>query len=121
MVSRRAFCVLTGAAIVASGRGSAADVDGSDRLDAWLRLVRNHEAAARIGARLQPKLDRSARASCATSLSRLSGHTGETSPELLHRMIADEFRTGQTLLLDGVLFSRTEVLLYDRAYRRSPG
>jgi len=111
MVSRRAFCLLTSAGIVVP-HAALASVDGDMRR--WLSCIDDLDAAARIGARLQCG---SVRNLSAEPLGHSIGLGGQPNPERLRSIIADEFRNGRTVLLDGVVFSRTEVRLYDLAYR----
>jgi len=113
MVSRRAFCAFTGAALVTPRVWASNSGDLRD----WLACLRDREAAARVGARLRSGFGETPRGLWADSLARLTSLAGEASRDLLRRIIADEFRNGQTVILEGVLFSRTEVVLFDQAYR----
>jgi hypothetical protein len=92
-------------AAVASGDGNPRD---------WLCCLHDLDAAARIGARLQSGSVRNLSAAPLTNSFPLGG---QPSPEQLRSIIADEFRSGRTVLLDGVVFSHTEIRLYDQAYR----
>lgn len=115
IVSRRAFCLVTSAAIVVP-HAALASVDGD--MCRWLSCIDDVDAAARIGARLQSG---SVRNLSAEPLGDSIDLGGWPHPERLRSIIADDFRSGRTVLLDGVVFSRTEVRLYDLAYRARLG
>lgn len=118
MISRRVFCILTGAAVAVPQRGFASKLD---QPRGWLDCIQNLEAAARIGARLRPEIADGAASLCIASSKRLDRCAEGASPELLGRIIADEFRNGEIVVLAGVAFSRAEVVLYERAYRAMSG
>ena len=118
MMSRRLFVAGAGAAIAvpcpAIGAGRAG-------LEPWLRCFTKLDAAARIGSHLHLGVGYELSSTCARSLERLNRLTGDASPELLTRIIAQEFRRGQTMQVQGVVLSQTEVLLYAHAYRENLG
>src|SRR5262245_18154313 len=108
MMSRRVFCVLAGASLAAPRDGLASSMPEARD---WLHCIKDREAAARIGFRLRSKIQESERRLCAEALARLNDLAGKADPELLRSIVADEFRRGKTLTVEGVVFSRTEVVL----------
>lgn len=121
MISRRQFVVLAGAAVVAPHAGveALAPHPGDPRI--WLACIHDLAAAGRVGARLQPGLGDAVRDLCAESAARLDALVGDARPARLNDLIAEDFRRGRTVTLEGVALSRTEVVLYDRAYRATTG
>src|SRR5262245_36556627 len=80
MISRRAFCVLTGVTMLAPQRSSASESGGARK---WLQCVRDVGAAARIGARLQGVLGDGTCRMHAESVAGLTHLAGSPSPERL--------------------------------------
>src|SRR5689334_18311392 len=102
MISRREFIVLAGAGAIVSNRGLAPDFSGPQT---WLHCVRDLGAAGRIGAQLQRGLGENVRGLCAESAARLDALAGDASPERLSGIVADDFRNGRTVMLEGVVLS----------------
>jgi len=114
MMSRRVFCVLAGASLAAPRDGLDS---GIPETRDWLYCIQDREAAARIGSRIRSKMEEPERRICAEAMARLNDLAGKAHPELLRSIVADEFRRGKTLTVEGVVFSRTEVALCDHACR----
>jgi hypothetical protein len=86
-------------------------------LASWLPLLSERAAADRLGVQLDARLQADAIDHLLTEAAGTL-RPRQPSAETLKRILAEEFRAGRSLAVDGFLFSRTEVALLLYAARR---
>jgi hypothetical protein len=117
MLTRRSCLLLPLWLVSSTASVSAVAMAATAVLDSWLPLLSERDAAVRvgrqIGAHLSPDATDTLLAGAADTL-----RPRQPSAEALKAVLADEFRAGRSITVDGFRFSRTEAALLLHAAHR---